>query len=124
MRIPGVSGGTDVEADSFIDGNSIQFVKLFQTIIGGFLLLVVGIWIEAMATIVSLHVWIIDGIGAFLSAVVSRTLGVGAEAQIAAWETAAQSSLGTPFGITFALLIEALLLYFLLNAVRDRGVLP
>lgn len=124
MKIPGPNGGTDVDADSFVDGNSIQFVKLFETLVGGFVLLFVGIWIEAMATVVALHVWALDNAGAFLNALVSRTLGIGAQAQIAAWETAAKSSVGTPFGITFALLLEALVLYFLLNGIRERGVLP
>jgi hypothetical protein len=111
----GGGGGSDLDAGDFIDDgtNEIRFV-----------LLVAGIWIEAMATVVSIHVWIIDNIGEFFATVVETTLGVGATAQIAAWETAAKTSLGTPFAMTFVLVLEAFVLYLVINGARERGVLP
>lgn len=122
----GGGGGSDLDAGDFIDDgtNEIRFVKLFSQILGGFVLLVAGIWIEAMATVVSIHVWIIDNIGEFFATVVETTLGVGATAQIAAWETAAKTSLGTPFAMTFVLVLEAFVLYLVINGARERGVLP
>jgi hypothetical protein len=118
------SGGSTLEASNFVSDNSIQVVKFLKVTLGGFFLLVAGIWIEAMATIVAIHVWVLDNIAAFLSEVVSTTFGTGAEAQVAAWETAAASSLGTPFGIMVVLVIEALVLYLVIDGVRSSGVVP
>lgn len=121
-----MASDSSLEADDFIDDdtNDIKLVKLFSQIFGAGALLVVSIWIEAMATVVSLHVWVIDNVAEFLGTALEETLGTGAAAQIAAWETAATTSLGSPFAMTFVLLIEALVLYLIIDGVRDRGVVP
>jgi hypothetical protein len=127
MRIPGMDGGTEIEADDYVTGSNppkILIGKLVGSLAGAATLLFFGIWIEAISTVVGIHVWIIDGVGAFLSELVVSTLGIGAEAQIAAWETAAQSSLGTPLGISIVLALEALVLYAVFERVRDSGVIP
>jgi hypothetical protein len=116
-----------MRADDYVTGQKrprILIGKLVGSLAGAAALLFFSIWIEALATFVGIHVWIVDGTAAFLSEVVVSTLGVGAQAQIAAWRTAAASSLGTPIGIAIVLGLEALVLYAVFERLRDSGVVP
>lgn len=120
------SGSSSIEdvADGYTEGGDIQFLKLMQAIVGSFAALWVAVGIEVLSVFVNLHVWAIDGFGRFLEDVVLETLGMGATIQTEAWTAAAASLEHEPMLIPFVLAAEALVLYALVAAVRDRGVVP
>lgn len=121
----GSGGSGDIDSDDFIgEGNDVQLLKLVSSILGAFVALWVGVWIEAMATVVSIHVWIINGIGDFLAEVVTHLLGTPAVVQVRAWETTFEATVSEPLLQPFILAAEALVLFWAFYALRDRGVLP
>lgn len=120
----GGSGSSGLDASEFIDDNNIQLLKLLSTIVGAFVALVIGVWIEFIATIVQIHVWLINGVGDFLAALIGALLGTPAAVQVRAWETSFEATVSQPQLQPFILALEAIVLFAAFHGLRNRGVLP
>lgn len=115
---------TDELAESFVENNEIQLLKLLSTIGGAAVALLVGIWIEFMATLVGIHIWLIDGVGRFLAELVGELLGTPARVQVQAWQASFEATVSEPQLQPFILVLEVLVLVAAFHGLRNRGVLP
>lgn len=122
----GGSSASDVDelAETFEDNGSIQYLDMLQAFGGALLLAIAGAWLEFFDLVVSINVWALDNIGAFLAELISETFFISADAQSSAWATAGSSMAGNPLVLPFVLGLEALFLYLLISRVRDTGVVP
>lgn len=122
----GSGGSTSLSelSDTYTEGGEIRLFALLQALLGSFAALWFGVGIEVLSVFVEIQVWAIDGVGKFLESVLLSLFGTSAAVQTQAWATAAESVAREPMLVPFILAAEALALYAIIHAVRERGVLP
>ncbi|WP_157969307.1 hypothetical protein [Haloplanus rubicundus] len=101
-------------------GTGIKWAALSTTIASTVLVTLSGVWITAIESAIGFQIYLINGLGSFVGALVSEALGQSAGLVVASWRAAAVQAVEAGPLAPILLALEAVVILTLAFAIWER----